>query len=208
MIEPSSYLVFLAASVVLILAPGPAQALVVATSLDRGPVHGALTAVGLNVGTLLHAVAAGLGLSAILASSALAFSVVKYVGAAYLLYLGIKALRSTPSRQDAAPAAARSARSALGQAVLVGVLNPKVALFFLAFLPQFVDPARGAVWLQFFVLGASMAVLDIVYELLLVQVVCRVKGRLVRSSRLAAWRNRVAGGVLILLGMRLALQER
>lgn len=208
MIELSSYFVFLGASVALILVPGPAQALVITTSLDRGPVHGALTAVGLNVGTLIHAAAAGLGLSAILASSALAFAVVKYVGAAYLLYLGIKALRSTPARQNAKPATARNTRSALGQAIFVGVLNPKVALFFLAFLPQFVDPARGAVLLQFLVLGVTMAVLDTVYELLLVQVVCRAKERFVRSPRLASWRNRVAGLVLILLGVRLAMQER
>jgi threonine/homoserine/homoserine lactone efflux protein len=208
MIELSSYFVFLVASVSLILIPGPAQALVIATSLRRGPREGALTALGLNIGTLFHTMAAGLGLSAILASSALAFSIVKYVGAAYLLYVGIRALRSKPAQQEAQAGSVGTGRSALGQAVLAGVLNPKVALFFLAFLPQFVDPARGAVLLQFFILGVTIAALDTLYELMIVHLVCRMKGRFLRDPRLQSWRNRFSGIILILLGLRLAVQER
>jgi threonine/homoserine/homoserine lactone efflux protein len=209
-LELHSYLLFIAASVALILVPGPAQALVIATTLDRGQRHGALTAVGLNVGTLFHAVAAGLGLSAILATSALAFSIVKYVGAAYLLYLGICALRSSRASDASrlSHSSPTSSRVAFGQAVLTGVLNPKVALFFLAFLPQFVDASRGAVMLQFLLLGLTMAMLDTLYELVLVHLTHRLKGRLSRSRRLETLRNRISGVVLILLGVRLALQER
>jgi threonine/homoserine/homoserine lactone efflux protein len=210
MIEPHSYLLFVGASLALILVPGPAQALVIATTLDRGQGHGALTAAGLNVGTLFHAAAAGLGLSAILATSAFAFSIVKYVGAAYLLYLGIKALRSKPKGEAVTlgRGSRTGARAAFGQAVLTGILNPKVALFFLAFLPQFVDPSRGAVVFQFLLLGLTMAVLDTCYELALVHVTHRLRGRLSRSRRLETLRNRISGVVLVLLGLRLALQQR
>jgi threonine/homoserine/homoserine lactone efflux protein len=202
MMSLNSYFLFVAASVALILVPGPAQALVIATTLDRGPKQGVLTAVGLNVGTLFHAAAAGLGLSAILATSALAFSIVKYIGAAYLLYLGIKALRSRPSAEVS------TGGGTFGQAVLTGILNPKVALFFLAFLPQFVDPTRGAVMFQFLLLGLTMAVLDTLYEGALVSVSHRLRGRLAKSRRLETLRNRISGAVLVLLSVRLALQER
>jgi len=210
MLELHSWLLFVAASIALILVPGPAQALVIANTLDHGRSQGAFTAVGLNLGTLCHAAAAGLGLSAVLASSALAFAIVKYLGAAYLLYLGIKALTSRAAGGEA-PASARprmSAPAALAQAVIAGVLNPKVALFFLAFLPQFVDPSRGAVMLQFLFLGLTMAVLDTAYELVIVQAVWRLKGRLARSPRWERLRNRISGAVMVLLGVRLAMQER
>ncbi|HRI17568.1 MAG TPA: LysE family translocator [Burkholderiaceae bacterium] len=212
MIDPASDLVFLGASIALILVPGPAQALVVAGTLAGGPRQGALTAVGLNIGTLVHTLAAALGLSAVLATSSLAFAVVKWAGAAYLLYLGVRALRGAGRHhapEGTAPTApVRHAGTALRQGVLAGVLNPKVALFFLAFLPQFVDPARGAVVLQFLALGATMALLDTFYELLIVGLVWRARGRLLGSPRLQAWRDRVSGTVLVLLGLRLAMQER
>jgi threonine/homoserine/homoserine lactone efflux protein len=209
MLDVSSYLVFLGASVALILVPGPAQALVTARTLAAGRYQGAFTAVGLNVGTLFHAAVAGLGLSAILATSAVAFSVVKYVGAAYLIYLGLRALRSKVAFSLPASAGPdQSDLAALGQAVAAGILNPKVALFFLAFLPQFVDPSRGAVVVQFLILGASMALLDIAYELVLVYLVSRVRERYLRSPKLVAWQTRIAGVMLVALGLRLAAQER
>ena len=203
----STYVTFLLASILLILMPGPAQALVLARTLGSGKRIGILTAVGLNVGTLFHAAAAALGLSAVLASSALAFSVVKYAGAAYLLYLGIHALRTRPQVLPT-PRTSTSAGSSFGQAVATGVLNPKVALFFLAFLPQFVDQSRGPVLAQFMLLGASMAVLDTLYEVVLVLVAARLRERLLRNRRFVAWQNRVTGAVLLALGVRLAVQER
>ncbi|MCM2316460.1 MAG: LysE family translocator [Thermoanaerobaculia bacterium] len=207
MIETATFLTFLAACIALILAPGPAQLLVISRTLSEGPRTGALTAVGLNIGTLVHSCAAALGLSAILATSALAFSIVKYIGAAYLLYLGIQALRSRPG------AASKPTRTAwthapLGQAIATGILNPKVAIFFLVFLPQFVDPARGPAFPQFMLLGATMAALDTLYELLLVAVVRRTRTRATASERSVGWRNRISGVTLVALGVRMAFQQR
>ena len=208
MLDLSLYLMFLAASVALILVPGPAQALVVAKTLAGGRQPGALAAVGLNIGTLFHTATAAFGLSAVLATSALAFSVVKYAGAAYLIYLGIRAVRSKVPQALSSAGPGGSARSTLGQAIATGILNPKVALFFLAFLPQFVDPSRGAVLVQFLILGCSMALLDVLYELALVHLVSGMRERYLRSPRLVAWQTRVSGGVLVALGLRLAAQER
>jgi threonine/homoserine/homoserine lactone efflux protein len=204
----SSYLLFLVASVAIILVPGPAQALVVATTLSGGQRAGALTAVGLNIGTLFHTAVAGLGLSAILATSAFTFSLVKYVGAVYLIYLGLRALRSKAPPPSVVPRPACRSGSTLIRAVIAGILNPKVALFFLAFLPQFVVPSRGPVFVQFVTLGASIALLDTLYELVLVRLVSSMRKRYQRSPRMVAWQARVSGAVMIGLGVRLAVQDR
>ena len=210
MIDRSSYLLYVATCVALILVPGPAQALVLARTMAGGRRAGALTAIGLNVGTLCHTVAAALGLSAILATSALAFSVVKLAGAAYLIVLGIRSL----IQEDASPAVTRVAASAakpnaaFGQAVVTGILNPKVALFFLAFLPQFVQPALGHLFGQFLLLGATMAVLDTMYECALVVAISRLRARFRGSRTLERWQAKVSGVVLIALGVRLAVQRR
>ncbi len=207
MIDPISYATFVAASVALILVPGPAQALAMSNTLTGGWGAGALTAIGLNIGTLFHAVAAAFGLSALLATSALAFSVVKYIGAAYLIYLGVQALRSKAQQTLTAPTS-HSKQSPLKQAILIGTLNPKVALFFLAFLPQFVDQNQGSVVGQIIFLGATMAVLDTLYELALVCIFFRMRDRILRNSRFAALQSKVSGVILIGLGLRLAGQER
>lgn len=207
MIDLMSYLTFVAASLALILVPGPAQALVLANTLTGGRSSGARTAIGLNIGTMFHAAAAAFGLSTLLATSALAFSVVKYLGAVYLLYLGIQALRSKTHTPNSVQTP-YSSQSPLTKAILAGTLNPKVALFFLAFLPQFVDPARGSVVAQFLILGATMALLDTLYELALVCLLYRVRDRLLGNNRFVAWQARVSGVILIALGLRLAAQER
>lgn len=207
MFDLGTYATFVAASLALILVPGPAQALVLANTLAGGRSAGIRTAVGLNIGTLFHALAAALGLSTLLATSALAFSVVKYAGACYLLYLGIRALRSNTDSRSAAHMPAASA-SPLTQSILAGTLNPKVALFFLAFLPQFVDPTRGQVVTQFLLLGATMALLDTAYEMVLVCLLYRVRDRLRANTRWMAWQSKVSGAILIALGLRLAVQER
>lgn len=173
MIEPSTYLAFLASGMALAAVPGPGQALVLARTLAEGRRAGALTAKGLNIGDLCHAAAAPLGLSSMLASSPVALAVVKYAGAAYLACLGSESLRSLASpAPSAAVHGAGLIRSPLVRAIATGVLNPKVALFFLAFLPQFIDPAR-AVILQFPILGATLAVVETVYALFAVWLVSR-----------------------------------
>ena len=208
MFEETTLLTYLAASVAIILAPGPAQALVLARSISDGPKAGILTGLGLNVGTIVHAVAAALGLSIILAKSAVAFAIIKYLGAAYLVYLGIRALVSKAYVDHGAGPTAGNPWQAFSKAVVTGILNPKVAIFFLAFLPQFVDPARGSVFWQFLVLGLILALLDIIYESALALVAGTLAGWFTQSPRFALWRQRITGMVLLGLGLRLALTRR
>jgi threonine/homoserine/homoserine lactone efflux protein len=197
---------FVAASAAIILAPGPAQALVIARTLEQGTRAGMMTALGLNAATLVHAVFAGLGLSALLATSALAFGVLKLVGAAYLVYLGVRAL-VVPSVDLGRGMPPPGPQRAALQAFFTGLLNPKVALFFLAFLPQFVCPARGSVLLQCLMLGALLGAMDVLYESGIILLVAKATTWL-DSPRVALWRSRLTGAVLIGLGVKLALAER
>jgi RhtB (resistance to homoserine/threonine) family protein len=206
--DPATLLAYLAACIAIILAPGPAQALVLARTLSDGKKAGMMTAVGLNVGTLFHAVIAALGLSAILATSAVAFALVKYLGAAYLIYLGLQAFRAKANASEAVRVSRSNPAQAFFKAVIIGILNPKVALFFLAFLPQFVDPARGSALAQFLVLGSILAFLDVVYETVLAYVFSALSSRIARSSTFALWRQKITGAVLMGLGVRLALTQQ
>ena len=208
MFETQNFIAFLAASILIILAPGPAQALVLARTIGSGRKSGIMTAIGLNVGTLFHAVAAGLGLSAVLATSALAFSVVKLAGAGYLVYLGVRAVLTRPTAiTETEPLAERSDHSFL-KAVVTGVLNPKVALFFLAFLPQFVDQAHGSAFLQFVLLGSIIAAIDMVYESILAIIAGGISSRVMNNVRVRVWRERITGLALVGLGIRLAFAKR
>lgn len=222
--DAPTLLAFLTAAAVLVLIPGPGTAWIVAQAATGGTARGVRAAFGLETATLIHALAAGLGLSAVLATSALAFELLKYGGAAYLVWLGIRAWRdgnrSPPmSAGDAAPAASPAAtgtavpalagdgaRHVYRRSVLTGVLNPKVAVFFLAFLPQFVHPERGMVWVQFLVLGVLLSLIGFGHSLVLSVAI----GRYRRRSRAGAsrWTQRITGTVFIALGLRLALQQR
>ena len=197
------------ASIAIILAPGPAQALTFANTLSGGNKAGILTVLGLNVSTIIYSFAAALGLSAMLATSALAFSVLKYIGAAYLFYLGTKALL-TKNDQTIQALSMQSEGSShiFVKGVATGLMNPKVALFFLAFLPQFVDPKRGAVLIQFLMLGTILGVLDIFYETILVFITGAITKWLTYNKSIAIWRQRFTGAVLVALGMRLFLVQR
>jgi threonine/homoserine/homoserine lactone efflux protein len=207
--EISTLLTFVLAALALIVSPGPGQALVIARTLSGGLRAGVMTAAGLQIGTLGHTVAAALGLSALLAASATAYSVVKYVGAAYLVVLGVLTLMKTRGKPQQAPAvpADVSGRLVL-HAAITGLLNPKVAVFFVAFLPQFVHPERGQVLLQFVCLGVLLATLGVIGDSLVAWITHRASHRLVQGSRLALWRERITGTVLIGLGLRLALPDR
>ena len=202
------FVAYLAACTAIILMPGPAQALTIARSISAGRKSGVLTAIGLNAGTIVHALAAALGLSAVLAASAAAFTVVKWAGAAYLVYLGIRSLRT----REAGPAPAGSASSGqwrdFAKALMTGILNPKVALFFLAFLPQFVNPRNGSVLLQFLLLAAVLSVMDIVYESALAFAAGALVRRFAANPGLTAWRHRLTGAVRVALGLRLAFAAR
>ena len=160
--DGSTYLLFVAAALALLLVPGPAVIYVVARSVSGGRLTGLVSVLGVELGTLLHVAFAAAGLSAIVASSAAAFSVVKWLGAAYLVYLGLRQIFGRDGggeEETELPEGGESRFRVFYQSVLVQVLNPKVALFFLAFLPQFVDPSRGAAWTQIVVLGATLAFL-------------------------------------------------
>jgi len=159
--EASTFGLFVVAALALLLVPGPAVIYVVARSVDQGRPAGLASVLGVGMGSLVHVAFAVIGLSALLASSAAAFGAVKWLGAAYLIWLGLQ--RLIARNEEGAPVAVEPERlpRVFLQGVVVNVLNPKTALFFLAFLPQFVDPARGAAWAQIAVLGATLVVLGL-----------------------------------------------
>jgi threonine/homoserine/homoserine lactone efflux protein len=210
-IDPTTFMTYCVAALALVVAPGPGQALVVTRTIQGGVRSGVMTAAGLAIGTLLHTLGAAFGLSAVLAASATAFVVVQYAGALYLIVLGLRTLRG--ARLAAAPAraqgpAAHSQRALLMHGALTGVLNPKVAIFFLAFLPQFVHPEQGAVLMQFMTLGAVLALFGLGSDATIAGLVSRARGRLLSSPRFASWRESLTGAVLVALGLRLVLVQR
>jgi threonine/homoserine/homoserine lactone efflux protein len=151
--HPSSLLLFVTAALVLLLIPGPAVFYIVGRSIGHGRGAGLVSALGISVGSLVHTAAAAVGLSALLMSSAVAFAAVKYLGAAYLIYLGIQKIRCDEPFELSGDAPRVKLGRVFGQGIVVNVLNPKAALFFFAFLPQFVDPSRGHVATQILFLG-------------------------------------------------------
>ncbi|QWP76444.1 LysE family translocator [Lysobacter sp. K5869] len=211
MFDASTLAAYLVAAAVLVFIPGPGTAWIVAQSAAGGTARGIQAAFGLETATLIHALAAGLGLSALLATSALAFEILKYAGAAYLIWLGIKAWRAKPAaaadaERPAETPAPVSARQVYLRSVMTGVLNPKVAVFFLAFLPQFVHPERGMVWLQFLVLGVLLSMIGLTNSLMLSFAVGRFGRRFAAGG--GRWKERLTGSVFIALGLRLAVQQR
>ncbi len=162
--ELSTILLFCVAATALVLIPGPATLYIVARGINQGRGAGFASALGIETGSFVHVAAAALGLSALLMSSATAFAVVKYLGAAYLIGLGLYTLLHRSEATAVAAPEPRSHGRIYLQGVVVQVLNPKVALFFLAFLPQFVDPARGSVAAQTLLLGGLMVSLGIVTD--------------------------------------------
>ena len=188
-------------AILLLLIPGPAVLYIVSRSVGQGRPAGLISAIGIATGSLFHVVAATLGLSALLVSSAAAFQVVKYAGAAYLIYLGIRTLRSSDANFLQPASGQRSLRNIFGQGVLVNLLNPKTALFFLAFLPQFVDPSRGHTTLQILELGVLFSLMgwmsDSVWALVAGTFAEKIRG----SVRLRRTQRNVSGGALIALGL-------
>ena len=160
--DVSTFVLFVAAALALLLVPGPAVIYVVARSVEGGRLTGLVSVLGVELGTLMHVVFAAAGLSAIVVSSAAAFSVVKWLGAAYLVWLGLRQILGRDGGNELSPSGGGENRfRVFSQSVLVQVLNPKVALFFLAFLPQFVDPSTSAAWTQVVVLGTTLATLGL-----------------------------------------------
>lgn len=210
MTDLSYWLLFFSAALALNLAPGPDLIYILSHSIAGGRRIGLASSLGVCSGALVHVFASALGLSAILATSALAFSLVKYVGAAYLLYLGIQALRHAGSGFDSALRghAPLTAWAAYRQGVLVDLLNPKVAIFFMAFLPQFVRPEHGSVPMQLLGLGVLVIAVAMLVEALLVLLAARATELIRRKRAISLWLDRTLGSILLALGLRLAFSER
>lgn len=195
---------FLPAALGLLFIPGPAVLYVMTRSVDQGRRVGAISALGIGAADLVHTTAAAFGLSALLLTSALAFTVVKYLGAAYLIYLGIRTLlrREEPHRPGRTEP--KTLPRMFFQGMAVELLNPKTALFFFAFLPQFVDPARGTVALQFLLFGSLYVVLGLcslsLYGLLAGTLATLLRG----STRIQRIQRYVTGGIYIALGVTAA----
>jgi threonine/homoserine/homoserine lactone efflux protein len=207
MLEPTNLMLFITASWALIVAPGPDLLYVLTRGLTQGRLAGLLSALGVCSGILVHTFAAAFGLAALLQTSALAFMVVKYVGAAYLVYLGIKALRDKSGLSAPREGKPMSFQKVLWQGFLSNVFNPKVALFFLAFLPQFVMPGEGAA-VQMLMLGGLFVVMTLAFTSL-VGFFAGGLGRWLAGRRGVANTLRwLTGGVFIGLGVRLAFTER
>lgn len=188
--------------------PGPATLLTVARATSSGTKAGIATGVGIAAGDLIHTFMAIVGISAIIAASAMLFSIIKYVGAAYLVYLGIRAILERTPIDLAAGAPPVSAAKAFRQAIVAEVLNPKTALFFLAFLPQFVVSKNGSVALQLTVLGVLFVLLGLVSTVVFAVCAGRLGAFLRRNSTVLKWQGKIVGGIYCALGVRLALQER
>ncbi|MGA2813663.1 MAG: LysE family translocator [Candidatus Acidiferrum sp.] len=205
MLEAHRFLLFFTAAFLLAITPGPGIFYVLARTLSGGRREGVNSSLGTFVGGLFHVLAAALGISAILAASAVAFHTVKYAGAAYLVWMGA---RMIASRNAGLPAARTALRSgAFRQGILTEVLNPKTALFFLSFIPQFISPEHGQVFLQFILLGITSVALNTSADLLVVLLAVPLERKLKNSVRFRR-RQRVASGVgMIGLGVYVALAD-
>jgi threonine/homoserine/homoserine lactone efflux protein len=204
----STLALFAVAAVTLLVIPGPAVLYIVTRSVDQGRAAGLVSVCGVHVGTLVHVAAAALGLSALLVSSATAYHAVRWLGAAYLIWLGVRRLLAHDEDAPAAPGPGTrrpGLRRIFAQGVVVNVLNPKTALFFLAFLPQFVDVSRGSVPFQVVVFGVAFVLLGLVSDGAYALLASTGAGWLRRRPRAARTSRLVSGGVLISLGLTTAL---
>jgi threonine/homoserine/homoserine lactone efflux protein len=201
----STFALFALATIVLLVVPGPAVIFVVTRSVAQGRRAGLVSVLGVHAGSVVHVAAAALGLSALLATSATAFAAVKYLGAAYLVFLGLRRLLRRGDGEEGAGVPAVPLRRLFGQGVVVNVLNPKTAIFFLAFLPQFVSPARGPVALQIAVLGLTFIALGMVSDGAYALLAGSLASRLRRTKRARRRLDRASGVVYLGLGAAAAL---
>lgn len=204
----NSLLVFITAGLLLNLTPGPDVLYIVGRSVSQGRAAGLVSALGISTGCLAHIVAATCGLSALMLTLPLAYDVVRYAGAAYLVWLGVKALRSKSEAMQVRAMECTSLATIFRQGVITNVLNPKVALFFLAFLPQFADPTRGPIWPQILLLGVIFTVNGTLVCFGYVLVAAKLGDWLKSRYDVSTWLNRLTGGLFLALGLRLALLER
>lgn len=207
-IDMTTLITFTLVVMTLMVIPGPAVILTITRSLTGGRSIGLATGLGIAVGDIVHTVMAALGLSAILMTSAVAFAAVKYLGVAYLVYLGVRSMLQKSQAAAALPVVAVKPRAAFSQAILAELLNPKTALFFLAFLPQFIHAERGQVPLQLLLLGAVFVLLSILVTTVFVFAAAYLRRFGSRFHLLQRWQGKIVGGIYLSLGAKLALQHR
>jgi len=196
---------FLAAAILLNLTPGPDTVYILGRTIAQGREAGIASALGISLGSIFHTCAAALGLSAILATSAVAFGAIKLLGGAYLIFLGIKMILDR-RKQLSLPSSfrRRTTSAAFRQGILTNILNPKVALFFLAFLPQFIDPRSNAKIAAFISLGLTFVTTGTIWCLVLAWFASAFSKRLRTNETISQWLNRTAGALFVFLGVRLA----
>jgi RhtB (resistance to homoserine/threonine) family protein len=196
---------FLTAGILLNLTPGPDTVYILGRSVAQGREAGIASALGISLGSIFHTCAAALGLSAILATSALAFGTIKMIGGAYLIFLGVKMILDR-RKQLSLPSnfRRRTTFAAFRQGTLTNILNPKVALFFLAFLPQFISPASSAKVPAFILLGLTFVTTGTIWCLILAWFASAFSERLRNNETISQWLNRTAGALFVFLGLRLA----
>lgn len=205
MFEPASLLIFISAALALLLFPGPAVLYIVARSIKQGRLAGFVSVLGIALASIVHVIFAALGLSTLLMQSALAYQFVKYLGAVYLVYLGVRTLMGKNRTTQIGQITEIGYAQIFRQGFIVNLLNPKTALFFLAFLPQFTDPARGSVVLQIILLGAIFVSMAILSDGLYALVAGTARELLSNNQRVLTAQKYLAGLIYIGLGITAAL---
>ena len=203
--SPSTYLLFIATALALLAIPGPAVLYVVGRSIDQGRTAGLASVLGITTGTIVHITAATIGLSSLVLASKVAFDAVRYVGAAYLILLGVRRLLTRGQEEAAGARPPRTLRRLYTQGLVVNLLNPKTIVFIFAFIPQFVDVGAGHVWLQILLLGLTFAGLGLMSDSLYAIVAGTVADRLRETPLVARIERWFGGTVLIGLGVASAL---
>ncbi len=207
MIDSAHFLIFLGAAILLAIAPGPGMLYVLARSLAGGRREGFLSALGTFFGGMVHVCAAAAGISIILAKSAVAFATVKYLGAAYLCFLGIRMMLDARKDQPISLAELQRRKSPFWQGIMTEVLNPKTALFFLSFIPQFVNRGNGHVFVQFIMLGTISVALNTTADIIVTVLAGPLGERIRASARFRRRQRTLTGAVMIGLGTYLAVAE-
>lgn len=205
MLNISQVAIFIAGAFIIIVIPGPNIFYLIARSIHQGRLAGLVSVLGIEAATLVHICAATLGLTTLLLSSALAFSIIKYAGAAYLIYLGVRKLVERQEEQPEAIKTTEGLRRIFIQGFIVNLLNPKTAMFFLAFLPQFVDPSHGNATVQILAFGAILVLLAIAVEVVYVLFSSHLRSWLKGNYQYRKSRRYIAGGAYIGLGLTTAL---
>lgn len=208
MIDQATLLTYIAILLGFVFIPGPAVLLTLARASSSGTPVGIATGLGIAAGDLVHTLFAVIGVSAIILASAMLFSIIKYLGAGYLVYLGLKAILAKADLSLPSSASQMTAGAAFRQAILAEVLNPKTALFFLAFLPQFVKTANGSVAGQLMELGVLFVMVGLLSTTLVAFGAGRVGALLRRNTAIARRQGKVTGAIYCALGLRLALVDR